>query len=109
MRRSTLSHDFYQVMQGSKKVNLHGWRQLIEWSIEHASLTNAERKNVYDTWHGLWTLFISSLVERLADVKPIDRNDPEGGKKWRDRVIKLREENFGQPEDRRRARPNQTK
>ncbi|KAJ4175428.1 hypothetical protein NW767_015787, partial [Fusarium falciforme] len=36
--RSSLSHDFYQVLVGKPDMSLSGCRQLILWSIEHACL-----------------------------------------------------------------------
>ncbi|RCI16655.1 hypothetical protein L249_3296 [Ophiocordyceps polyrhachis-furcata BCC 54312] len=44
--RSTLSHDFYQVMVGKADMDLFGWKQLALWSIEHACLDGEERETM---------------------------------------------------------------
>lgn len=41
---SSVSHEFYQVMVGSTAMNLHGWRQLAEWSLEYSCLSVEEQK-----------------------------------------------------------------
>ncbi|KAK9781465.1 putative Adenosine deaminase domain-containing protein [Seiridium cardinale] len=69
--KSTLSHDFYEVMVGSKAMNLHGWRQLIEWSISHASLDSHEREKLRNTWEPLWNAFIDWVNEQFKDVQLI--------------------------------------
>lgn len=69
--KSTLSHDFYEVMVGSKAMNLHGWRQLIEWSIKHASLDSAERSKLEEVWGKLWDQFIKWILQTFGDIKPI--------------------------------------
>ncbi|KAI1079879.1 Metallo-dependent hydrolase [Whalleya microplaca] len=52
--RSTLSHDFYEVMVGNKKMNLHGWRQLAKWSIDHSCMNEVERARVLCEWDRRW-------------------------------------------------------
>lgn len=72
--KSTLSHDFYEVMVGSKAMNLHGWRQLIEWSIQHASMDSEERSELKEVWKKLWTEFVDWIVTNFGDVKPIGQS-----------------------------------
>ncbi|KAL8296157.1 hypothetical protein RB601_003626 [Gaeumannomyces tritici] len=61
--RSSLSHDFYQVFVGRDDFTLHGWRQLIEWSLEHARLDKKEYNKVYDEWEKLWDEFLDWILE----------------------------------------------
>ncbi|KAK1246362.1 hypothetical protein MKX08_000164 [Trichoderma sp. CBMAI-0020] len=61
--RSTLSHDFYQVMVGKKSMGLYGWKQLIMWSIEHACLDDDERKEIMDHWEVLWREFLMKVID----------------------------------------------
>ncbi|KAL8318570.1 hypothetical protein RB597_005722 [Gaeumannomyces tritici] len=61
--RSSLSHDFYQVFVGRDDFTLHGWRQLIEWSLEHACLDKKEYNKVYDEWEKLWDEFLDWILE----------------------------------------------
>lgn len=58
-------------MVGSKAMNLHGWRQLIEWSIKHASLDSAERSKLEEVWGKLWDQFIKWILQTFGDIKPI--------------------------------------
>lgn len=61
--RSTLSHDFYQVMVGKKSMGLYGWKQLVMWSIEHACLDDNERKEIMDHWEVLWREFLMKVID----------------------------------------------
>ncbi|KAM7224062.1 CECR1-like protein [Rhypophila decipiens] len=60
--RSRLSHDFYQMMAGKPDMTLHGWRQLIEWSIEHSCTDGDERKELYESWLAIWEKFCQNMV-----------------------------------------------
>ncbi|KAI2621328.1 hypothetical protein GGS21DRAFT_535952 [Xylaria nigripes] len=60
---STLSHDFYEAMVGNEKINLYGWKQLARWSIEHACLSQDERKRAVAEWEKRWEEFISDIIE----------------------------------------------
>lgn len=58
-------------------MNLHGWRQLIEWSIEHASLDKEERRRLRDDmWKPRWDDFIQWINEEFRDIKRISRLEP---------------------------------
>lgn len=61
--RSSLSHDFYQIMAGSPAMTLHGWRQLAEWSIEHACLSDAEKAEAFDVFAKDWNEFCIWIVK----------------------------------------------
>ncbi|KAL2755570.1 hypothetical protein ACRALDRAFT_2041905 [Sodiomyces alcalophilus JCM 7366] len=63
MFRSTLSHDFYQVTVGKSDMSLHGWRQLIEWSLEHSCMDDREREMVYEMWKRRWDRFLHEVIE----------------------------------------------
>ena len=77
LRRSTLSHDFYQVMVGRKDMTLFGWRQLIEWSLQHACMSPKEYADVYEYWKGAWEQFLVWIVEEYGHL--VDEEDDEGG------------------------------
>ncbi|KAK4206058.1 hypothetical protein QBC37DRAFT_244879, partial [Rhypophila decipiens] len=62
--RSRLSHDFYQMMAGKPDMTLHGWRQLIEWSIEHSSMEMDERKELHKSWLVMWDKFCRDMIDR---------------------------------------------
>ncbi|KAL6808255.1 hypothetical protein V8C40DRAFT_278927 [Trichoderma camerunense] len=56
--RSSLSHDFYQVMVGKADMGLFGWKQLAMWSIDHACLNEEERENMKYEWNQQWNVFL---------------------------------------------------
>ncbi|KAL3302849.1 adenosine/AMP deaminase [Colletotrichum asianum] len=60
--RSSLSHDFYQAMVGKTDMTLHGWRQLIEWSLEHSCMDKHERAAVTEEWKKLWDAFLDWII-----------------------------------------------
>ncbi|KAM0454872.1 hypothetical protein ACHAPV_008245 [Trichoderma viride] len=60
--RSTLSHDFYQVMVGKKSMGLYGWKQLVMWSLEHACLDDEEREVILKQWKILWSDFLMNVI-----------------------------------------------
>ncbi|KXX77264.1 Adenosine deaminase CECR1 [Madurella mycetomatis] len=61
--RSTLSHDFYQVMAGKSDMTLHGLRQLIEWSIEHSCMEPDLKVEVQKDWEEKWKVFCQQIVD----------------------------------------------
>ena len=66
--RSTLSHDFYQVMVGKADMDLYGWKQLVLWSIEHACLDDSEKDRMLRQWEAGWDVFLAWIVEHYGDV-----------------------------------------
>ncbi|PFH61293.1 hypothetical protein XA68_17710 [Ophiocordyceps unilateralis] len=73
--RSTLSHDFYQVMVGRADLDLFGWKQLVLWSIQHACLDGSERERILRRWEAQWDEFLDWLVVRYGHWAP----DHDGG------------------------------
>ena len=64
--RSTLSHEFYQVMISADKMSLTGWRMLIEWSLEF-SLSTAEQKQQWKVeFRESWERYCESIVEKYG-------------------------------------------
>lgn len=55
-------------MVGKADMTLHGWRQLIEWSIEHACMDEVERADVYNHWEKAWFEFVDWINTTYADV-----------------------------------------
>ncbi|KAK7426610.1 hypothetical protein QQZ08_006940 [Neonectria magnoliae] len=66
--RSSLSHDFYQVMVGKDDMGLYGWKQLILWSLQHACLDEAEFAEVSTQWEAKWKEFLRWLIEKYDNV-----------------------------------------
>ncbi|RSL42612.1 hypothetical protein CEP54_015421 [Fusarium duplospermum] len=65
--RSSLSHDFYQVLVGKSDMSLSGCRQLILWSIEHAWLEAEEYGLIRDEWERQWAAFLDWIIETYWD------------------------------------------
>ncbi|KAI0878637.1 hypothetical protein GGS24DRAFT_442483 [Hypoxylon argillaceum] len=92
---STLSHDFYEVIAGNRKINLYGWKQLARWSIEHSCLSTEERGRMLVEWERRWQEFINALTEtsksgsRLAEISDLE--------KVRERVEATRLVKLGRP------------
>ncbi|KAF7907483.1 uncharacterized protein EAF01_005069 [Botrytis porri] len=66
--RSSLSHDFYQVMIGSESMSLHGWKQLAEWSLEYSCMNDEEKKNVTKEWTTRWRDYCQWIVDKYSWV-----------------------------------------
>ncbi|EGX94640.1 adenosine deaminase [Cordyceps militaris CM01] len=60
--RSSLSHDFYQVLIGKADMSLYGWKQLVLWSMEHACLDDGERGAILQQWERMWDDFLQWVV-----------------------------------------------
>ncbi|KAI0847287.1 Metallo-dependent hydrolase [Daldinia vernicosa] len=91
--RSTLSHDFYEVMVGNRSMNLFGWRQLARWSIDHACMSQVERERVLVEWERRWKdEFIPEILgkQSTSRLARLDRLDGiEEGRKRREGEAKL--------------------
>ncbi|KAI1102065.1 Metallo-dependent hydrolase [Jackrogersella minutella] len=69
---STLSHDFYEVMVGNRNMNLHGWRQLASWSIDHSCLSQVERERLLVEWERRWKEeFIPAVLGNQPAHRPV--------------------------------------
>lgn len=66
--RSTLSHDFYQVLVGKQDMGIYGWKQLVLWSLEHACLTEEERGEVVREWEELWREFLGWVIRTYGSL-----------------------------------------
>lgn len=65
---STLSHDFYQVMIGKSDMTLYGWKQLIEWSLQHAVLGKDEYAAIYTEWAKRWEQFLDEVIKDFGSA-----------------------------------------
>jgi adenosine deaminase CECR1 len=64
--RSSLSHDFYQVMIGSESMSLLGWKQLAKWSLEHSCMDAQELESITAEWTLRWTEFCQWIVDEYG-------------------------------------------
>jgi adenosine deaminase CECR1 len=65
--RSSLAHEFYQVLVGSFPMNLHGWRQLAQWSLEHSCLAPAQKRRALEIWRAEWESFCEWIVATFPE------------------------------------------
>ncbi|CAL3969197.1 unnamed protein product [Diplocarpon coronariae] len=72
--KSSLSHDFYQVMIGAKSMSLHGWKQLAKWSLEHSCMDPEQLKSVTAEWNTKWDDFCQWIIDvygaKMQDWEP---------------------------------------
>ncbi|CAK4030588.1 Adenosine deaminase CECR1-A [Lecanosticta acicola] len=73
LNRSALSHEFYQVLAGDPRMNIHGWKQLAEWSLEHSCLSleqRVEAKKIFDRdWENFCQWVIDTYDEHAKELK----------------------------------------
>lgn len=48
-------------------MTLHGWRQLIEWSIEHSCMDEDEKRMVHSEWLARWMQFCDDIIREDPD------------------------------------------
>ncbi|KAF2453143.1 hypothetical protein BDY21DRAFT_141847 [Lineolata rhizophorae] len=63
---SSLSHEYYQVMVGSPTMSVHGWRQLIEWSIQYSCLSDAQKVDGEKIFARDWKGFCQWVVDEYG-------------------------------------------
>ncbi|PBP27935.1 adenosine/AMP deaminase [Diplocarpon rosae] len=61
--KSSLSHDFYQVMIGAESMSLQGWKQLAKWSLEHSCMDPEQLKSVTAEWNAKWDDFCQWIID----------------------------------------------
>ena len=44
-------------------MTLYGWRQMIEWSMEHACMSPSEYASVYEHWKAAWEQFLDWVID----------------------------------------------
>ncbi|KAK0628280.1 hypothetical protein B0T17DRAFT_504973 [Bombardia bombarda] len=58
-------------MIGKADMTVHGWRQLIEWSLEHACMDEAERVKIFTSWERRWKGWLKWVIEDYSHVLPV--------------------------------------
>ncbi|GAB7365754.1 hypothetical protein MBLNU230_g7089t1 [Neophaeotheca triangularis] len=64
---SSLSHEFYQVMVGDTRMTLHGWRQLVEWSVQHSCLDEEQQRRAMKILAAKWEAFCQWVVGEYGE------------------------------------------
>ncbi|KAF2432477.1 Metallo-dependent hydrolase [Tothia fuscella] len=60
---NSVSHEFYQIMVGSQSMTIHGWRQLVEWSIQFSCLDDKDQAQARDIIKREWEAFCGWIVD----------------------------------------------
>ena len=62
-----MNHEFYQVMVGTPIMSVHGWRQLIEWSIKYSCLDNDAKTHGFNFFRRQWEEFCQWIVDTYEE------------------------------------------
>lgn len=54
-------------MVGDLRMNIHGWKQLAEWSLEHACLTTQELDRAKIIFNKHWEEFCGQVVSTFGE------------------------------------------
>lgn len=64
--RNSVSHEFYQVMVGSPTMSIHGWRQLVEWSVQYSCLSERDQTEAMAILKNEWELFCKWIIDEYG-------------------------------------------
>lgn len=53
-------------MIGKPDMTLYGWKQLIEWSLQHACLSPGEYETIRGEWAKRWDKFLDEVIEEFG-------------------------------------------
>jgi adenosine deaminase CECR1 len=59
-------------------MTLHGWRQLIEWSIEHSCMESELQKQIYTDWERRWDEFCEWIITEYGEISGADSTSTLG-------------------------------
>lgn len=62
----SLTYEFYQVLVGDPTMNLHGWKQLALWSMQHSCLDDDQRAQLQSTFEREWAGFCQWVVDTYS-------------------------------------------
>ena len=54
-------------MVGDTRMEIHGWKQLAEWSIEHSCLSDAEKRQGLEIFRREWEEACKWVVETYGE------------------------------------------
>jgi adenosine deaminase CECR1 len=54
-------------MVGSPAMNIHGWRQLVEWSVEYSMLSPTQKSEARDILQREWEQFCLWIISEYGD------------------------------------------
>lgn len=47
-------------------MSLYGWKQLIEWSLQHSCLSKGEYDSIHAEWINKWDKFLDEVIAELG-------------------------------------------
>lgn len=54
-------------MIGKSDMSLYGWKQLIEWSLEHACLSSEQYASIHAAWEKKWDIFLDEVIVEFGE------------------------------------------
>ena len=54
-------------MVGDARMNIHGWKQLAEWSLKHSCLTPDQHEQAKQIFARDWEVFCQWVVDTYAE------------------------------------------
>ncbi|KAF2762729.1 Metallo-dependent hydrolase [Pseudovirgaria hyperparasitica] len=64
---NSLSYEFYQVMVGWTRMNLHGWKQLALWSLKYSCLNESQKQDAVRKFDVKWQGFCDMIVKKYEN------------------------------------------
>lgn len=49
-------------------MTLYGWKQLIEWSLQHSCLSKDEYASIHGEWEQKWDMFLDHIVTEFGHL-----------------------------------------
>lgn len=53
-------------MMGKSDMTLYGWKQLIEWSLQHSCLSKEEYDSIHGDWVKRWEAFLDEVIAEFG-------------------------------------------
>lgn len=47
-------------------MSLYGWKQLIEWSLQHSCLSKDEYESIHGEWVEKWDKFLDEVIAEFG-------------------------------------------
>lgn len=59
-------------MIGKSDMTIYGWKQLIEWSLQHACLSTGEYEAIHGVWAKRWDSFLDEVIEEFGQPTKVE-------------------------------------
>lgn len=73
-------------MIGKSDMTLYGWKQLIEWSLQHSCLSKEEYNDIHQEWLSRWDRFLDEVIAEFGSpgttTGPTGKSEAPAAKSW---------------------------